>query len=96
MIVKKIDKLSVKSKYSFIANFFNDLDKLNKPKTQKEKIEKKREICIIHTASDLHNDLLGIYFDEYNELPDAKRNKMKHKYYPTKLSLEKYNYDNWF
>ena len=28
------------------------------------------------TASELNNDFLGIYFDEYHELSDAKRNKM--------------------
>ena len=44
-----------------------------------------------NTASELYNDLLGIYFDEYYELSDAKRNKMKYKYDPKKLFLETYN-----
>ena len=33
--IKIFANLSFKSKYSFLDNFFNDLHKLNKPKTQK-------------------------------------------------------------
>ena len=44
-------------------------------------------------ASDLYNNLLGIYCDEYYELSDAKRNEMKHKYDSKKLFLETYSYD---
>ena len=47
-------------------------------------------------ALDLCNDLLEIYFKEYNELSDAKRNKMKHKYNPTKSFLETCSYHVWF
>ena len=47
-------------------------------------------------ASDLYNDFLAIYFNECNELTDARRNKMEHKYDPAKLFLEKYNYEVWF
>ena len=43
MIVKKIDNLSLETKYSFLAEFFNDLDKFNKLRTQKEK-----KMCMIH------------------------------------------------
>ena len=48
------------------------------------------------TASELYNGFLWIYFDEYNELPDTKRNKMEPKYNPDNLLLETYNYDDWF
>ena len=34
-----------------------------------------------------------IYFDEYSELPDSKRNKMDHKY--DLLFLQTCNYDVW-
>ena len=91
----KFDNLSFKSNCSFLANFFGDLDKINKLKSQKEKAEKKK-VNVYNKASDLHNDLLAIYFNEYNELPDAQRNKMEHKYDPTKLFLETYNYVAWF
>ena len=39
-------------------------------------------------VSDSYNDLLAIYFNEYNELSDPKRNKVKHKYNPPILFLE--------
>ena len=48
-----------------------------------------------NTASKFYNNLLGICFDEYNELPDAKRNKMEHQYGPKKLFLETYDYGVW-
>ena len=40
--------------------------------------------------------MLAIYFNEYHELWDAKRNKMKYKHDPIKLILETYKYDVWF
>ena len=53
---------------------------------------KKKRTNVYNTASELYNDLLEIYFDEYYELSDAKRDKMKCKYDPKKLFLETYNY----
>ena len=50
--------------------------KIKKKKKNKKKQKKKK--CV--TASELYNDFLGICFDEYSELPDAKRNKMDPKY----------------
>ena len=47
-------------------------------------------------TSKLYNDFLGIYFDEYNYLPDAKRTNMGLKYDPTNLILDAYNYDKWY
>ena len=35
--IEQIDNISLKSKYSFLANFFNDLDKFSKLKPQREK-----------------------------------------------------------
>ena len=43
---KKFDSLSFKSEYSFLVDFFNDLDKLNELKTQKEKTEKQINKCV--------------------------------------------------
>ena len=42
MIFKKIDNLSLNSKYSFLADFLNDLDKFIRLKTQKEKNKGKK------------------------------------------------------
>ena len=40
--------------------------------------------------------MLEIYFDEYNELSDAKRKDIELKYDPTNLFLKTYNYELWF
>ena len=38
--------------------------------------------------------MLGIHYDEYNELLDGKRNKMNPSYKLKELFLEKYNYNS--
>ena len=45
------------------------------------------------TGSQLYNELLEIYFDKYNELNDAKINKMDTKYDSNNLFHKTYNYD---
>ena len=40
-------------------------------------------------------DFLEIYFDEYKELLNAKRNKMQPKYDTVSLFLETQNYEDW-
>ena len=40
------------------------------------------------TASELYNELLEIYFDEYNKLSDAKRKNIELKYNPNNLFLK--------
>ena len=44
--------------------------------------------------SELNNELLEIYLDEYNGLSHAKRKKIDHKYSPVKLMLDTYAYKN--
>ena len=48
------------------------------------------------TASELYNDLLRIYFDQYNDLPNAERSKLEPKYDPVNLAFDRYDYDKWF
>ena len=75
--IKEFDKLSLESKDSFLAKFFNDLDKFSKLKILKEKKPKEIRTNVYHTASsELYNQLLGIYFDEYYDWLNAKRKKM--------------------
>ena len=54
---------------------------------QKERIQKEI-INIYDKASDLCYDFVEIYFDEYKELLNAKRNKMQPKYDTVSLFLE--------
>ena len=56
----------MRPRYSFLVNFFNDLDKLNRLKRQKEK-RKGKKTNAFNTTSKLYNALRGIYFDEYND-----------------------------
>ena len=46
------------------------------------------------TASELYNQLLGIYFDEYYDFSDTRRKKMDSKYDPDELGLSAYDYEN--
>ena len=41
-------------------------------------------------ASELYNEYLGIYFDQYMALPDAEKRKLGNKYDPKNLFLEWY------
>ena len=46
-------------------------------------------------ASELYNDLLEIYFDEYNDLSVAKK-KISPKYNPDNLMFNTYEYEDWY
>ena len=43
-------------------------------------------------ASDLYNDLLETYFDEYYDLSDKKRSKIDPKYDPANLEHDECDY----
>ena len=45
--------------------------------------------------SELYNEFLKIYFDEYKFVSDAQKSELGNKYDPT-LFLEKFNNDIWF
>ena len=68
---EKFNNLSIKSKYSLLVKFFNNANKFNKLKTQKEKTQKKKA-NVYDTASELYIELLETYFDEYNDLEITK------------------------
>ena len=71
MIEKKFDNLSLKSKHSFLNEFFHDLDKLNNLNPKKERT-KERKINVYDKTSELYHDFLGIYYHKYYELLDNK------------------------
>ena len=48
----------------------------------------KKKSNVYDTTSELYNDLLGTYLDEYNELLNHKRNKIDPKYKLEKLFLK--------
>ena len=48
------------------------------------------------TSSECFNDLPETYFDEYYDLSDAKRSKIDSKYELANLTLDEYNYNEWY
>ena len=49
-----------------------------------------------NTVSELSNDLLQTYFNEYYELSDPKKIKMSSKNDSFNLALGKYEYSEWY
>ena len=49
-----------------------------------------------NTVSELSNDLLQTYFNEYYELSDPKKIKMSSKNDSFNLALSKYKYSEWY
>ena len=47
------------------------------------------------TASELSNELLGIYFDKCYDLFDATRSKIDSKYNSINLRLDENDYEEW-
>ena len=62
---EKFNNLSLKSKYLLLTEIFNDLNKFKKLKRIKQETEKKKKTIVHDAATDLYNDLLGIYFDDF-------------------------------
>ena len=65
---------------------------LNRKKTQKENI-KENKTKVHDAASESYNELLGICFDGYYDLSNARRESMGYKFDPANLTLEGYNYE---
>ena len=68
---KRFDNFSFKSKYSFLAKFSSYSNKFNKLKTHTWKNTK----SVYDAASELCNEVLGIYFDEYYDVSEAEGKK---------------------
>ena len=78
--------LSAYQKYSFLINFYPDLEKCDRLDPQKED----------DTVSKSYNEMIGVYFDEYQEFSNPKIKKMDPKYEATNLMLNTYDYKVWF
>ena len=55
-----------------------------------KKKKMKKKINVYDTVSGLYNNFIEIYYDEYNDLSDAKKNT-ELKYDPTNSFLKTYN-----
>ena len=95
VMIKKFDSLSFKSKYSYLLNFYDNLQKLIKIKPTKLcKIKEKGKVY--NAVSELFNEIFEYYFDAYNELSDVKNYQKSKKFKPTSLKLKHYDYVGWF
>ena len=66
-------------------------------RTSKRKHKKTKNKNMYNIASELYNEFLEIYFDEYIDLSDSKKKKnLNDKYDPTNLILDTYDYSIWF
>ena len=73
----------------FHPNLINDLDRFNKVRKQKKEKENKKA-NVNNIASELYDDLLEFYFDQYMALKEAKTKKLSSKYDPNNSFLETY------
>ena len=94
IILKNLVNFPLNHNFIF-SRVFYDLDKFSRLKTQKENTkEKKPNMC--DATLKLYHEMLQIYFDEYYDLSDAKRSKMDPKHDPIYLTLDGYDYEEWY
>ena len=86
---------SLESKYPFLLSFYSDLNKSNDLNPQKEST-KEIKVTAHDNASELYNEHLQIYFDQYKTLSDAQKRNLGNKYDPINLFLDTYDYNVWF
>ena len=70
--IKYFNRLSLMSKYPILLSLYSNLNKFNNLNLRKE-YKTKRKTIVYDNASELHNDCLEIYFDEYKSLPNIKK-----------------------
>ena len=70
--IPQINTMSPKSKYPILLWFYNDLNKFSNLNPRKQRT-KEKTATVYDTASELYNEYLEIYFDQYNALSDARK-----------------------
>ena len=85
---------SLESKYPFLLSFYSDLNKFNNLNPQKEST-KERKVSVYDNASQLYSECLGVCFDQYMTLSDAKKRKLDNKYEHKNLFVKGYDYSVW-
>ena len=85
--------LSLTLKYPILLSFYSDLNKFKNPNPQKESTNEKKKTTVYYdNASELYNEYLEIYLDEYKALSDVQKRNLGNKYDPINLFIEKYNH----
>ena len=78
-----------------MLSFYSDLNKFNNLNQQAEST-KEKTVSVYDSVSELYNKYLGIYFDQYMTLSDAREKNLGNKHNPINSFLETYNYNWWF
>ena len=90
------NSLSLISKYKILFSFYNELDNFYSLKSQEEST-KERKVTVYDTASEMYNDCVDAYFDQYMAISDNEKSKLGKKYDPINLFLvDTYNHDDWY
>ena len=90
---EKFNTFSFKWKYSYLLTFSADLEKYKKVKPTKLSRKKEKVFGIV---GDLYNDQFEKYYDEYEELQDAKKIELDGKYKSINVELKDYDYKEIF
>ena len=83
---------SLVSRYNnYLAPFKQRLEEFKQFTPEKAEIKDKKKIAY-HNAIKLYNTLLSIYFNDYNNISDEKKENMGGKYNPNNLPIKGYRF----
>lgn len=94
--IKRFNSIPFKSKYSFLFEFYYDLETFGCLYLLKEQKKTPKKMNVYDAASKLYNELLEFYLDEYYDFPNARKSRMDRKCGPINLLLDVYDYRRWF
>ena len=77
-LIKKIDKFSYKSKFSFLVKFLGDVDKFSDLKPGKKSRKDKKQRCM--TVLQLYNKFLDKHFNKYYDLEKEAKENLDNKF----------------
>ena len=94
--IKRFNSIPFKSKYSFLFEFYYDLETFGCLYPLKEHKKTPKKLNVYDAASKLYHELLEFYLDEYYDFPNARKSRMDRKCGPINLLLDAYDYTKWF
>ena len=89
--IKNFNSLSLTLKYPILFSLYSELNKFDNINPQKGCRKEKKE-TMHEKASELYNEYLEIYFNQYMNLLHANKTELGDKYDPEELFLEGYDH----
>ena len=90
IILKSLIVFRIRQNVRFYLCSISILKRNNNLNPQKESAKEKK-VTVCDNASELYNEYLEIYFDEYKTLSGSHKRNLGNKYDPTNLFLETYD-----